>query len=299
MHVLILNQVFETYGTERLVQALKARKHTVKLLRPLDCTVHVGDVGGGVIYEGQRVDDADAVLLRCAAYTRYGLTIVRTFESAVATQLESAGLICINQPQAKLHAHDKFLSMQLLQRAGIPIPLSVLTWDPASLEQAVSEYLDTPVILKTRQGSLGIGVMRADTVESALAIHDTMRTVERILIAQQYLVEGDGQDIRVIVLGNEVLGAFRRTARPGEFRANIHRGGTAEIIELPEGYAQMAVRAAKALELDLAGVDIIETERGPVVLEVNPSAGWQQLEKHSDIDVATRIVAYLEGKVAV
>lgn len=297
MHAIVLAQLFDTYSTKRLADALRARGHTVQMAAPVDCTICIGGPASGVAYKGIALTGAQLVLPRCASFTQFGLTVVRSFETAVATQLQLAGALCVNNPQAKLVAHDKLISAQVLSAAGVPVPATYLAWDPSTLDQIIDQHLGTPVVLKTVQGTWGMGVMRADSRESARSIFETLRTTERMVIVQRYVAEAGGRDVRAMVVGDEVVGAFRRTAPPGEFRANIHRGAEPEMVQLAPGQQAMAVAAAQALSLELAGVDLLETADGPLVLEVNPSPGWKQIERLSDIDVAGRVATYLERRV--
>lgn len=300
MRIAILAQDFEAYSTCRLAEVLSRRGHDLTLVSPTDCTVHMGQAGpeeaggAGVWHRGQSLRGTELVLLRCVAATTPGLSVIRPLETSIALQLGLTGARCVNQPQAKQLAQDKFLSLQVLSQAGVPVPDTFLTWSPEQLEAVVRQHLGTPVVLKTLQGTWGVGVMRADSVASARAIFETLGGMERLVMAQRYIPEAARQDIRAIVVGQEVLGAFRRRTPPDEFRANIHRGGSAEMVDLPAGYAKMAVAAAQALGLDLAGVDLVETEAGPLVLEVNATPGWKQIERLSDIDATGRIAAFVE-----
>lgn len=293
MQTLILAQDRAAYSTRRLAEALLARGHAVQTANPLECAVRIAGPIAEVLWQDRPLTGIDLVLLRCTAFNPHGLAVVQPLEQAVARQWALAGARCVNDPAAKHLANDKFASLQVLAAAGLPVPETLLTWNPASLAQAIEERLGLPVILKTIQGTWGVGVMRADSLASAHSIFETMGGLERPLLAQRYIAEAAGRDIRAIVVGQEVISAFRRTAPAGEFRANIHRGAEPEMVELPADYTEAAIGAARALGLDLAGVDLLETAAGPLVLEVNPSPGWKQIERLTDIDVAGRIVEYV------
>lgn len=295
--VVILAQDFDSYSTRRLADVLTARGHQVTLVSPLDCLIRLDADGSEVLHESGSLQGADLALLRCASFRTFGRTVVRTLEASIAMQLQLTGTRCVNAPRAKLLAHDKFLSLQVLHHAGLPVPTTVLSWDTRQLEQVIGQDLGVPLVLKTNEGTWGVGVMRAESLVAALSVIETLQGMDRIVLAQEYVSEAAGQDIRAIVVGNEVVGAFRRTARPGEFRSNIHRGATPELVRLAPEYQQVAVAATHTLGLELAGVDLLETEAGPLVLEVNPAPGWQQIERLSDVDVAARVVDYLTSQV--
>jgi ribosomal protein S6--L-glutamate ligase len=294
MHAIILAQDFESYSTKRLADGLQFRGHQVTLVSPLHCTLRIDGESSAVVCAGQALPAADLVLPRCASLTSFGLTVVRHFEAAVALQLQMAGARCVNDPQAKLLAHDKFLSLQVLDAAGIPVPASYLTWDSDALDEIVGDRLGTPLVLKTVQGTWGVGVMRADSPVAARSTFETLHSMNQVVLAQRYVAEAAGQDVRAMVVGQRVVGAFRRTAPPGEFRANIHRGAEPEMVRLPAEVQALAVAATRALGLELAGVDLLETSGGPLLIEINPSPGWKQIERLSDTDVAGAIVSYLE-----
>lgn len=294
MHTILLAQDFTAYSTNRLAAALETRGHQVQRVMPTQCSIRVDGLRSDVFHEGHSLLGADLVLLRCVAFSAFGLNVVRLFETAVATQLLLSGSRCVNEPLAKQLAQDKFFSLQALDRAGIPVPASWLTWSPESLERIAADHLGTPLVLKAMQGSWGVGVMRADSIPSARSIFETIGGLQRAVIAQRYVHEAGRRDLRAIVLGDQVVGAFRRAAAAGEFRANIHRGAQPEIVTLDSAYQAAAVQATHCLGLALAGVDLLETPDGPLVLEVNPTPGWQQIERLSDLDVAGQVVRYLE-----
>jgi len=295
MKVIILAQK-DSYALRRLANAITLRQHHLKIISPIDCTVRIDGAHAEVIYYSQPLS-ADVVLLRCIAYTRHGITIVRAFETYVANQLKLSGAVCINDPEAKLRAHDKFLTLQALNNSGIPVPPTFLTWNQTNLESIAYNHLGFPLILKMNEGTWGMGVTRADSLESARSIFDTIKGMERVFTLQKYVAEAKGRDIRVFVLGKRVIGAIKRTARVHDFRSNIHQGGRAESVHLPSSYADVAIRAADVMGLDIAGVDILETNEGPKVIEVNPSPGFESIESATGVDVATQIVQYIEQRV--
>lgn len=294
--VLILAKKFDTYSTRRLVDILRERNHAVNLLSPLECSLRIDGDSFDVISSGANIPVPDIVLPRSTAYTEFGITVGRTLETYLGIHLKMRGAICINDPEAKFRASSKFLALQILSHAGIPVPTTFLTWDSANIEWIAHNYLGTPLIVKMNEGTWGMGVELAEDIETARSLIQAAGDMKRIMLAQEYIIEARAQDIRVLVVGGQAIGAMRRVSRSDDFRSNVHQGGKAEPIDLPKEYADMAVSAARALDLDIAGVDILKTETGPLVLEANPSPGLEQIEAATNIDIATQIVEFLESR---
>ncbi len=294
MDVVVLGQKFDTYSMRRLVSVLEARQHSVRQISPITSSLKIGGNAPEIMAAGSRVMRADAVLLRCATYSSFGVTVVRAFETALGVQLKLQGAICINDPEAKQRAHNKFLTLQMLANAGIAVPPTFLTWEVTALETVIENEMGLPVILKMNEGTWGIGVTRADSLPSARSMFETIQSMERIILAQKYIEEAQQQDIRAFVIGGEVVAAMRRVARPGEFRSNIHQGAQAQKVELPEAFVAAALGAARVLDLEVAGVDLLESANGPLVLEVNPAPGLEQIEATTGVDIATLLVEYIE-----
>jgi ribosomal protein S6--L-glutamate ligase len=207
------------------------------------------------------------------------------------------GTLCINDPEAKFRASSKFLALQILNHSGIPIPPTFLTGDSSDIQTIVHNYLGLPLVVKTNEGTWGMGVELAQNVKMAHQMFQKTTKKNRMVLFQKYLKETQEQDIRAFVLDGRVIAAMRRISRSDDFRANIHQGGKAEGIDLPKEYAKIAIFATKALGLEIAGVDILETKTGPLVLEVNPSPGLEHIETTTNIDIATQIVEYLEMRL--
>ena len=295
MTIALVAQKFDTYSTARLVQEMKTRGHAVVLLSPLATSVKLSSNSHKVIHEGNEVT-VDAVLLRCASYTTFGVTIVRLQEIAIGLQFQYQGAICVNDPIAKFIAHNKFISLQVLHHAGIPVPSTFLTWDDLETRTHIFSELGLPLVIKIIEGTWGMGVMRVDTQESANSVMDALRGTGRHFLIQEYFRESKGTDIRALVVGGQVVASMKRVAPPGEFRSNIHHGGRSEKVELDTAYEELAIRSARALGLDIAGIDILETKRGPVVLEVNPTPGLESIENITATNIAGTIIEYLESK---
>jgi ribosomal protein S6--L-glutamate ligase len=294
--VLLIAKKFDTYSTRRLIEALEARNHTVGLLSPLECALRIDRGCFDIIHPDTAISTPDFALLRCTAYSDFGVTVGRTLETSLGMQLKLKGTICINDPEAKFRASSKFFALQLLNQAGIPIPPTFLTLDLAHVESIVRDHLGAPLVVKMNEGTWGIGTGLAEDANAAQSMIKAAGDRNRLMLAQKYIKEAARQDIRVFVLGEQVIGAMRRVSQVDDFRANIHQGGKAEHVDLPEDYVKIALSAVRALELEIAGVDLIETETGPLVLEVNPSPGLQQIETITNIDIAAQIVKYLEKR---
>jgi len=296
MDVLVLAKKADTYSTRRLVNVLRKRNHSANIISPLDCVLSIDSGVFDIISSGGSIPIPNIALLRSTAYTEFGTTVGRAFETYLGMQLKFRGAICINDPEAKFRAGSKFLALQILNHAGIAVPATFLTWDPANVEWIAGNYLKTPLIVKMNEGTWGMGVELAEDVETARTLVQSAGEVNRIMLAQEYITAAQEQDIRVLVVGGQVIGAMRRISPADNFRSNVHQGGKAERIDLPKEYADIAVSAARALDLEIAGIDILETEAGPLVLEANPSPGLEQIEAVTNIDIATQIVEYLESR---
>lgn len=296
MDVLILAKKFDTYSTRRFVHVLQERNHRVRLLSPLDCTLKLDGDAAEVISSGANIPIPDVALLRSTAHTEFGVTVGRALETYLGMHLKIRGAICLNDPGAKFRASSKFLALQILTQAGIPVPPTFLTWDAANIEWIARDYLGTPLVVKMNEGTWGMGVELAEDIKTARSVMQKAGEMKRIALAQKYIREAQEQDIRVFVVGGRVIGAMRRISRADDFRSNIHQGGQAERIDLPKEYAELAIAAAGALDLEIAGVDILETETGPLILEANPSPGLEQIEAATNIDIATQIVEYVEAR---
>ncbi len=299
MRILALVQkVVENYSIQRLRQAFEARGDTFDMVNPLDCSVVVGENSKPqVVYQDEELTGYDLVLPRVASFTDFGIQVVRVMETAVASNLMMSGSVSVNHPLAKFRAHNKFFTIQALAGAGVPVPSTVLTWDSDYIAQLVGQDWGVPIILKMLEGTWGMGVMRADSLEAAVSTFEALQGTGRLLTAQRYIRESAGRDIRVIVVGDQVIGAVRRIAPEGEFRANIHRGAISEAIDLAKEDQDLALRAARALELEIAGVDMLETDQGLQVIEVNPAPGFKAIEESLGIDAAGPIARYLADRV--
>jgi len=274
----------------RLKEAAEQRGHEVVVADPLAISLSID--GGRPLAHLDRQDLAtiDVVI------PRIGLFAIE-FGVAVVKQFQMMGIPVVNRSLTIMRARDKLRAMQILTRKGIAVPRTVMTRNPADLEAAIERVGGLPVILKFLRGAQGVGVILADTFRNAESTLDAFWSMNQNLLIQEFIAESEGKDIRVIVVGGSEVAVMQRKARNGEFRSNIHRGGWAELVHPSAELIDVARHAARTLGLDVAGVDLLESRRGPLVLEVNASPGLEAIEKISECDVAQRIVGYAEDLV--
>jgi len=262
------------------------------VVNPLRCQLVVGKEGPEVFVYGKRLENVDVVLPRIGtSITEYGLLVVRHFECM--------GVPIVNSSDAILNSRNKFRALQVCSSKGIAAPHSVMSRSLTDAHIAYRRIGKFPMVMKLLQGAQGIGVMLGHDRSSVESVMATLLEFDKDLILQEFVKEASGTDVRILVCGGRVVAAMRRTAKKGEFRANVHRGGFGEkITRLPKRYERMALVAAKAVGLDIAGVDVLETAAGPVLLEVNSSPGFQELEKSTRINVAEKMIAMAMRKGA-
>lgn len=289
MNILILSRNRFLYSTRRLVKAARMRGHDVQTTNPLAASL-LFRRQLGLLMDGQPLH-ADVVIPRIGhSITEYGLAVVE--------QLELLGTPAVNNREAMGLARDKARALQRLSAANIPVPPTAFTRNPDDVEMAVQAVGGLPVVLKTLSGTQGIGVMLLDSMASVRSIHDTMRSMGQDILIQKFVTESAGCDVRAIVIGGKVVAAMKRTSCGDEFRANLHRGGKGEALNLSSEMEDYAIKAATTIGLEVAGVDILETTHGPVVLEVNPAPGLEGIEQATGVDVADLIIEHAELLVA-
>jgi ribosomal protein S6--L-glutamate ligase len=290
MNIVILSRDKELYSTSRLVEAGEKRGHKVRVLDPLKCNLVIEKKNPKIIYNGELISDVQAVIPRIgASVTFYGTAVVRQFEMMhVFTAVES---------QALVRSRDKLRSLQILSRAGLGLPKTVFSNYSKDVERIVDEVGGAPLIIKLLEGTQGLGVVLADNHKSAVSVIEAFNGLKARVIVQEFVQEAKGADIRAFVVDGHVIGAMKRQAKEGEFRSNLHRGGTAEIIELTPEEEIAAIKAANALKLGIAGVDMLQSERGPLIIEVNSSPGLEGIERATNKDIAGQIIKYLEKNV--
>ena len=286
MKIGILSRGPQNHSTRSLSEAAQRKGHTAEILDPFGFYLHIGNDNNRITYHGKPAEDFDVLVPRLSRTTvQYGEEVVSHFEWI--------GTPVVNRAKAIAIARHKFHSLRILARHGLPIPPSLTVGSATFLEDAVAEMGDYPFILKPFHGTHGAGVMLLDTPTSLTSVVDTLCDLHADYVIQPFIAEAGGVDIRVLVVGGKAIAAMKRSAPVGEFRANIHRGASGEGISLPDKYTDIAIKAASALELEIAGVDLLQTNEGPVVLEVNPSPGFEELESVTGINVADAIIEFV------
>ncbi|MCS6902487.1 MAG: 30S ribosomal protein S6--L-glutamate ligase [Myxococcales bacterium] len=290
MRILVLSRNASLYSTSRIVLAARARGHQVTVADPLAFQILVARGKPSLLLGDRPMNDMDLVIPRIgASITNYGLAVVRQFDMMGTPVLNSAVAIA--------RSRDKLRALQLLTRKNIDVPITVCARSPAGVEKALEMVGGTPAIVKLQQGTQGIGTMIAETPQAVSSLLETLWGLSQDIIVQEYIQESKGRDIRAIVVGNRVVASMRRTAKAGEFRSNLHRGGLAVKVDLPPLYRKTAIEATRIIGLDVAGVDMLEGASGPKILEINSSPGLEGIERASGIDVASALIRYAERLV--
>jgi ribosomal protein S6--L-glutamate ligase len=290
MKIAVLSRNPNLYSTKRLIEAAEAKGHEARIVDHLKCNIHIERKNARVYYNGEYLDDLDAVIPRIgASVTFYGTAVVRQFEMMkVFTTTES---------QALVRSRDKLRSLQILSRAGVGLPKTVFTNYAKEVDHIIESLGGAPLVLKLLEGTQGLGVVLAETYNAANSVIEAFNGLKARVIAQEFIKEAGGSDIRAFVVDGVVVGAMKRQAKEGEFRSNLHRGGTANLIELSEEEENTALKATRALGLGVAGVDMLQSERGPLVLEVNSSPGLEGIENATGKDIAREIIRFIERNV--
>lgn len=286
MRFAILSRNKNLHSVRRLLQ--EARKLGVQcdVLNPLDCQLVVDGKESRILLGPSPIPVYDAILPRIgASITDYGLAVVKQFEAL--------GIFVVNSSQSIAESRDKLRSLQALTYAGINVPSTVMTRSPRALRFAVEAVKGFPVVLKVLRGTQGVGVMLVHTPVSLGSVMDTLRGLDEDVIIQQFIAEGAGRDYRAFVVGDRVVAAMMRTAPEGEFRSNIHRGGEGKLVRLPKSFERTAVRAAAVMGLHVAGVDLMDSHQGPLVLEVNSSPGFEGIERATGLNIASMIMKHM------
>ncbi|RXR08736.1 30S ribosomal protein S6--L-glutamate ligase [Pseudoxanthomonas composti] len=290
MKLAILSRNSKLYSTRRLVEAGRARGMTVRVLDPLRCYMRIDNTGFALHYRGRPLSGFDAVIPRIgASITRYGTAVLRQFELM--------GAYTPNPSEAILRARDKLHAHQLLAAAGIGLPVTVFGDNPDDTSDLLSLLGPTPHVIKLTEGAQGAGVLLTEKPAASRGAVEALRGLYANFLIQEFIGEAQGSDIRCLVVGDRVVAAMRRTAPEGDFRSNLHRGGTAAPCQVTEEEEAVAVRSARQLGLGIAGVDLIRASRGPLVLEVNSTPGLEGVEAVSGVNVADAMMSLLLSKV--
>ena len=288
MKLAILSRNGKLYSTRRLVEAARGQGHSVRVLDPLRCYMRIANDGFGMRYKGGRISGYDAVIPRIgASVTRYGCAVLRQFQLM--------GTATPSEAEAIARARDKLRCHQLLAAEGIGLPDTVFGDNPDDTADLLALLGPPPHVIKLNEGTQGAGVMLTEKPSASRGAVETLRGLYANFLVQEFIAEAKGADLRCFVVGDRVVAAMRRQAPKGEFRSNLHRGGTAKPVRITRAEAAMAVRAARVLGLGVAGVDMLRSKRGPLVLEVNSSPGLEGIEAATGVDVAGCIVSHVVG----
>jgi ribosomal protein S6--L-glutamate ligase len=287
MKIAMLARNPKLYSHKRLVEAAEARGHEIKIFNTLRVTMNITSHRPEAYYDGQKIEGYDAVIPRIgASITFFGLAVLR--------QLEMMGVWPLNESVAIGRSRDKLRSVQLLARRGIGLPVTAFAHKPKQADEVIKIAGGAPVIIKLLEGTQGIGVVLGETERSAKSVIEAFGGVKVNILVQEFIKEAGGSDIRAFVVGERVVASMRRQGAEGEFRSNIHRGGSAQSIKITPEERSTATRAAQILGLNVCGVDMLRSNHGPVVMEVNSSPGLEGVEKATGIDIAGKIIEFIE-----
>ncbi len=287
MNIVILSRNSNLYSTNRLVEEGEKRGHDIEVIDPLKCDLIIEKEKPTIYYKDRYLDYVDAIIPRIgSSVTFYGCAVVRQFEMMhVFTTVTSDAII---------RSRDKLRSFQRLSRAGIGMPKTVFTNYSRDVEEVIEHVGGTPVIIKLLEGTQGLGVVLAESKNAAESVLEAFNGLQARVIVQEYIKEAKGTDLRALIVDNQVIGAMKRQGKEGEFRSNLHRGGSAGYVKLNVEEIKAALKAAKALKLPVCGVDMLESERGPLVLEVNSTPGLEGIEKATEKNIARAIITFIE-----
>ncbi|MDX1696829.1 MAG: 30S ribosomal protein S6--L-glutamate ligase [Thiohalobacterales bacterium] len=287
MKIAILSRNRKLYSTRRLIEAAEERGHQVVVLDALRCYMNITSMRPSIHYRGEDQSGFDAVIPRIgASVTFYGTAVLRQFEMM--------GVYPLNESVAITRSRDKLRSMQLLARKGIGLPVTGFANNPDDVADLIKMVGGAPLVIKLLEGTQGIGVVLAETAKAAESVIEAFMGLDANILVQEYIKEAGGADIRCFVVGDKVVAAMKRQAKEGEFRSNLHRGGTAALIKITPEERSTAVRAARVMGLNVAGVDLLRSNHGPVVMEVNSSPGLEGIENASGKDIAGMCIEFIE-----
>lgn len=287
MKIGILSRNPKLFSTHRLVEVGQERGHEMKVINPLRCYMNITSHRPAIYYKDEQLEGFDAVIPRIgASITFYGLAVLRQFEMM--------GVYALNESVAIGRSRDKLRSLQLLSRKGIGMPVTAFAHSPDDTTSLIQQVGGAPLVVKLLEGAQGVGVVLAETKQAAESVIEAFRGLKANILVQEFIKEAEGRDIRCFVIGDRVVAAMMRQAKSGEFRSNLHRGGSATVVKITPEERSTAVRAAKIVGLNVAGVDILRSKHGPVVMEVNSSPGLEGIETSTKIDVSSMIIEFLE-----
>ncbi len=292
MRIVILSRQESLYSTRALLEAGQGKGHDVQVMDTLQFDIRLSRRNPELLYQGKPIGPVDAVIPRIgASITFFGLAVVRQFEMM--------GVYCLNESQAIARSRDKLRCLQLLSRHDIGMPPTIYTRQAEHIPDCIEKVDGPPVVVKLLEGTQGIGVVLAESTRAASSVIEAFHGLEQNILIQKFIEEAKGADIRALVVGRKVVAAMKRQAVRGEFRSNLHRGGKARKYRLSPDYRRTALAAARVLGLTLAGVDMIESKEGPMVMEVNSSPGLEGIQKSTGVDVAGTIIEHIEQEVRI
>lgn len=287
MNIVILSRNENLYSTRRLIEEGEKRGHDIEIIDPLKCDIIIEKEKPTIFYQDRYLDYVEAIIPRIgASVTFFGCAVVRQFEMMnVFTTVTSDAII---------RSRDKLRSFQRLSKAGIGMPKTVFTNYSRDVEEVIAHVGGTPVIIKLLEGTQGLGVVLAETKNAAESVLEAFNGLQARALVQEYIAEAKGSDIRALVVDGHVVGAMKRQGKEGEFRSNLHRGGSANIVKLNEAEIKVAMNASKALKLPVCGVDMLQSTRGPLLLEVNSTPGLEGIERATHKNIARAIITFIE-----
>ncbi|MBK8202870.1 MAG: 30S ribosomal protein S6--L-glutamate ligase [Bdellovibrionales bacterium] len=287
MNICVLSRNSKLYSTRRLVEAGRARNHHVEVVDPLRCYMNITSHKPEVYYRKKSLDYFDAVIPRIgASITFYGCAVVRQFEMM--------GVYSLNESVAITRSRDKLRALQILSRKGIGLPVTGFAHSTRMTKELLEIVGGPPLVIKLLEGTQGKGVVLAETQKAAESVIDAFRGLEAFFLVQEFIKESSGTDIRAFVIDDKVVASMMRKGKPGEFRSNLHLGGTSQLVKLTPEERSTAIRAARAMGLNICGVDILRSNHGPLVMEVNSSPGLEGIEKATSKDIAGKIIDFIE-----
>ena len=286
MKIAILSRKTTYYSSRRLVEAAEQLGHEARIIDTLRCYMDIASHRPGIHYNGEALSGFDAVIPRIgASITFYGTAVLRQFEMM--------GVYPLNESVAISRSRDKLRSVQLLSRRGIGLPVTGFAHSPDDIQDLIKMVGGAPLVIKLLEGTQGIGVVLAETQKAAESVIEAFMGLNANILVQEYIKEAGGADIRCLVIGERVVASMKRQAQAGEFRSNLHRGGSASLIKITPEERSTAMRAARVMGLNVAGVDLLRSNHGPVVMEVNSSPGLEGIEKATGKDIAGLIIEFI------
>jgi len=287
MNIVILSRNKDLYSTRRLVEEAEKRNHIVEVIDPLSCDLIIENEKPTILYKDKYLDYVDAIIPRIgASVTFYGCAVVRQFEMMNVFSSVSSDAI--------IRSRDKLRSFQHLSKAGVDMPKTVFTNYSRDVEKVIAQVGGTPVVIKLLEGTQGIGVVLAESKIAAESVLEAFNGLEARALVQEYIAEAKGADLRALIVDEQVVGAMKRQGKEGEFRSNLHRGGTYEHYKLSDAEIKIAIKAARKLKLPICGVDLLQSDRGPLVMEINSTPGLEGIESASKKNIAQAIITYIE-----